>query len=302
MARILITGGDGFVGSRCVDALCHAGHHVIIARHQSKHKSDDKPLTEQVCFDIFKPDMIREAIKTSKPDVLLHMAWDVTPGQFVTADSNVEWQNASCHLIKECIQAGCSKIVTAGSSAEYLWNDETMKEGINEVSNGSLYGASKLAFFLCCKALCDKYQASYTHGRIFYTYGPGEHPMRIFPYVINQLIHHEKAFVSHGMQIRDYLYVDDVAAAFTTLVESKSLGAVNISSGIGVTLKECFLMMEELTGENNSTCFGAVSANANEPGVIVGNNQLLTSSTSWRPRYELKEGLRQTIAWWKARA
>ena len=68
------------------------------------------------------------------------------------------------------------------------------------------------------------------HG-IFFLYGPHEPPGRLIPSVIQALLKGEFARCSHGRQIRDFLYVEDVAEAFVALLDSDITGPVNIASG-----------------------------------------------------------------------
>ncbi|WP_421021629.1 NAD-dependent epimerase/dehydratase family protein, partial [Klebsiella pneumoniae] len=73
---------------------------------------------------------------------------------------------------------------------------------------------------------------SATWARLFFMYGPGEHPNRVTSSVILSLLQGKSAQCSHGMQIRDFLHVADVASALVTLLDSDVTGPVNIGSGV----------------------------------------------------------------------
>ena len=87
-------------------------------------------------------------------------------------------------------------------------------------------------------AFCQQVELSSAWGRIFFLYAPHEYPQRLVSSVIRSLLKGEVARCSHGNQIRDFLYVQDVADGFIALLDSQVNGAVNIASGSPIALKE----------------------------------------------------------------
>jgi nucleoside-diphosphate-sugar epimerase len=136
-------------------------------------------------------------------------------------------------------------------------------------------------------------------GRIFFLYGPYEHPARLVASVISSLLNNELACCSHGNQIRDFLYVQDVAEAFVALLESNVSGPINIGSGHPVALKDIIRKIAKKVNLQDLVQLGALPTSANEPPLVVADTRRLTKEVNWVPKYDLDQGLEETISWWK---
>jgi nucleoside-diphosphate-sugar epimerase len=147
-------------------------------------------------------------------------------------------------------------------------------------------------------AFCKQTGLSYAWGRIFFLYGPHEHPDRLVSSVIRSLLQGEPARCSHGNQIRDFLHVEDVAHAFVTLLDSDMEGAVNIGRGTSATIREVVEIIGDQLHGKQLIQLGALPAPPNDPPVLIADTHRL-NSLGWRPKYDLESGLEQTIAWWK---
>jgi nucleoside-diphosphate-sugar epimerase len=136
-------------------------------------------------------------------------------------------------------------------------------------------------------------------GRVFHNYGPHEYPVRLIPSVIRSLLKGEPARCTHGSQIRDFLYVQDVADAFVALLESNVAGPVNIASGEPVTIKFVIDEISRQIGRPDLIEFGAVNPPVHEPQVLFGDIQRLSNEVGWKPGYSLECGIQHTVNWWR---
>jgi nucleoside-diphosphate-sugar epimerase len=134
--------------------------------------------------------------------------------------------------------------------------------------------------------------------RVFFLYGPGEHPQRLVASVVRALLRGEPAPCSHGRQVRDYLHVQDVANGLVAVLDSGLRGDVNVSSGQAVTLREMVETAARLVGRPDLLRLGAVPARANDAPLVVGA-AARAAALGWRPCHDLESGLRHTIAWWR---
>jgi nucleoside-diphosphate-sugar epimerase len=134
---------------------------------------------------------------------------------------------------------------------------------------------------------------------VFFVYGPGEDPGRLLPSVIRNLLVNKAAPCSHGGQVRDFLYVEDVASAFVSLLGSPVEGPVNISSGRGVTLREMVLAAADSLDRRENVTFGALLAPPGEPPRIIGENRRLVEAVGWEPSCDLATGIARTVRYWK---
>jgi nucleoside-diphosphate-sugar epimerase len=161
------------------------------------------------------------------------------------------------------------------------------------------YGICKKSMQEMLEAFCLQVGLSGAWGRIFFLYGPFEHPGRLVASVTNSLLQGEPARCSHGNQIRDLLHVQDVAGAFAALADSNVQGPVNIASGQPVVLKEVVYKIAEMLHWPNLVELGAVPSPSGDPPLLVADTRLLRQEVGWTPQYDLDSGLEQTVRWWQ---
>jgi nucleoside-diphosphate-sugar epimerase len=232
-----------------------------------------------------------------RPTHLLHFAWYVEPGAYWTSPQNTRWLNASLKLLRQFREQGGRRAVMAGTCAEYDWDFELCIEALTPLRPATPYGRCKNALR---EALCAGGNGiGAAWGRIFYVYGPGEHPARLVPSVIRALSLGEAARCTHGRQVRDFLHSSDVASGFVALLDSEVEGPVNIASGQPVTIREVVLAAAECLGATDRVEFGALAAPANEPPALVADVRRLTEEVGWRPAISLADGMGQVVRAWQ---
>jgi nucleoside-diphosphate-sugar epimerase len=135
--------------------------------------------------------------------------------------------------------------------------------------------------------------------RIFFIYGPHEHPDRLVAAVVRSLLAGEPARTSHGRQVRDYLFVEDVADALVRLLESDVTGPINIASGQAITLRDIIFQIGRQTGRSDLIQLGAIPQATTDAPIVVADTSRLTAELDWQPRWDLAQGIEKTIAWWR---
>jgi len=233
------------------------------------------------------------------PSHLLHLAWYVEAGKFYNSSKNYRWVQASLDLLLNFLEYGGKRVAVAGSCAEYDWKYSYCIEGLTPMKQNTVYGACKYALQEMFSKLIEKRELSGVWGRIFFLYGPYEHPARLVSSVIRSLLMNRPADCSHGNQMRDFLYVKDVADAFVTLLESNVTGPVNIVSGKPRPLKEIILKIAEKLKRPDLIRLGALEAPADDPDLLAGDTTRLFKEVGWQPKYSLDQGLDETINWWE---
>jgi len=297
MRKVLITGANGFIGCHCLSSLSTKGYEI----HTASRKTLDYELPNlhwhQV--DLLDAERVSALINQVRPTHLLHLAWFTVPGEYWASLENLRWIRASIDLLETFAKSGGERAVVAGSCAEYDWRYGYCSEEITPLMPTTLYGASKHALRCILDAFARETGINAAWGRIFFLYGPHEHPARLVSSVIRSLLKGEVAQCSHGNQIRDFLYVDDVAEALVALLESDVTGPVNIGSGLPVTIREIVTRIGEKIGRTDLLEFGTLPSPANDPPLLIANVTRLTEEVGWNPRIDLDVGLEQTIEWWK---
>jgi nucleoside-diphosphate-sugar epimerase len=207
---------------------------------------------------------------------------------------------ASLDLFEAFASRGGKRVVAAGSCAEYEWgSDEPCSEATTPLNPATLYGACKHGLRIMLEAYAAQMGLSTAWGRIFFLYGPREYETRLVASVIRSLLRNESARCSHGRQVRDLLYVEDVADAFVHLLDSDVTGAINIASGTPIELKDVINEIGEKLNRPDLIELNAVTAPANEPRQLVADVTRLSEELGWRPKHDLHDGLNKTIVWWQ---
>ncbi len=137
-------------------------------------------------------------------------------------------------------------------------------------------------------------------GRIFFQFGPREDPRRLVSSVIVDLLSGREAACTPGTQVRSFLHVDDVGAAFAALLGAEVEGAVNVGSGERITIAEVLGRIAERIGRRDLIKLGARPMPASEPPLLVPDIGRLRAEVGFEPRWTLDAGLDDTIRWWRA--
>ena len=235
-----------------------------------------------------------------QPSHLLHLAWQVVPGKWAanTSTESLVWVQGSLEILRQFSEAGGIRVVMAGSCTEYDWNLGYCSELSTPRNPHSFYGVCKNALQAVAEAYANRAGVSSAWSRVFFLYGPHEHPARLVSSVILSLIRSEQARCSHGNQIRDYLHVEDVADALVALLSSDVRGPVNIASGRPVTVRNIVRKIAERLGRSDMVKFGAIPVSEGEYPFVIGDVRRINREVGWEPRYDLDTGLEQTISWW----
>ena len=297
MKKVLITGASGFIGRHCLPILLAHNYEVHAVYSTTIGETLDGVYWHQT--NLLDQKQITDLINRIQPSHLLHFAWYATPGKYWTSADNFRWVQASLTLLQAFADKGGKRVVMAGTGAEYDWNYGYCSEQVTPLSPSSIYGICKHSLQAMLEAYSHQFNLSSAWGRIFFPYGPYEHPVKLVSSVIRALLQGKPAACTSGEQIRDFLYVYDIADAFIALLESEVSGPVNIASGCPVAVKTIILKIAEQLNQRDLVQLGALPLSTHEPPLIVADITRLTQELKWQPKYNLDDGLEQTINYWK---
>jgi len=300
MKKILLTGAGGFIGQHTIPFLLKKGYEVhavdIVKKPSQIIKS--KKLFWHEC-DVLDLSAQKRLCAEINATHLLHFAWYAVPGKYWTSLENLAWVKASLDLLINFKKQEGKRAVLAGTCAEYDWDYGYCSEEITPIRPQMLYGTCKNSLQQILSQFSKQAGINSAWGRIFFVYGPYEHPSRFIPYVICSLLQDKPAQCKHGNQIRDFLHVQDVASAFVSLLESNVTGPVNIASGTPIALKDAVNTIADKLNKRDLVRFRESPSPLKEPRLLVAEVKRLNSEVSWKPSYDLERGLEQTIDWWK---
>lgn len=295
MKKILITGGAGFIGVPLTHLLIAEGYEVHMLINSTE--MPQSPLIFQHKISMFDDFTLESFLEEHRFEHLIHLAW-YTGNGCQSSNVNLDWVSASIRLLQAFQRHGGKNFLGAGSMSEYDFSYGYLTEDVTPLLPTTLYGMCKASFYHMSRLYCEQNGIKFQWARIFNVYGPNEKTSRLMPSATISMLKGENVRVSDCVKFQDYLYVNDTASAIAALFKSNVQGAVNISSGVPVQLRFIVELIADLTQFSGQILWGVIPRTFDDP-VVIGNNTRLSQEVGFVPQFTLKDGLTQTIEFWK---
>lgn len=302
--RILITGGLGFLGRNLAGHFVKKGHEVIVLSRSDRNLHEvtfSKDLKDLVFGDAEDEDLLKKVSKGC--DQIIHCAALVGAEYYsnepvTTMRTEVRTLHSVCSA---ALENKIKKVLYPSSSAVYgggLKVDESFSESstLNLVSS---YAIVKRHNELLLRSYKEQYGLSSAALRIFNVYGPGQDDRLVIPRFINKALRNENITINgDGSQVRDFVYIDDVVAAFDLCSKDEvGEGIYNIGTGQGTSISD---IAKRVIGETDSS-----SSIVNQPvdksrlkvevDRSVGNINQLKEDLGFKVKTDLATGIQKTI-------
>ena len=303
MSTLFLTGATGFVGSQVARLAAAAGWQVLALVMPGESLRRLEGFADRLTLlegNLENLSALRPALQEGRPNVCMHLAWYVEPGKYLQAPQNLACLTAGLALLQELSLAGCRRVVGVGTCAEYDSRSGYFRED-SPVRPETLYAACKLSLNLVGQQFAALNDMRFAWGRLFYLYGPGEDRSRIVPAAMHSLLAERPFTANAGNKVCDFLHVEDVAAGLWTLAEANAEGVFNVCSGEPVSIRTLLETIGEIMDRGALIRFGEPRPDVRDPPFLCGDNSRLRS-LGWQPRYRLRAGLEQTLAWWREAA
>jgi nucleoside-diphosphate-sugar epimerase len=295
LPRIFVTGAGGFVGAEVVREALKAGHHVIaLVRSPNPQRLTGLNVDIRIA-DLSDTVAIAAILEETRPDVVIHSAWEGVGGPNRAGDVQLDNITTSVALADAAIVAGVDKFVGVGSQAEYGRFDRRIFE--TDLPNPSmLYGAAKLAAMHLIRQRMEAAGRDFAWMRIFSTYGPGDNPNWLIPSALAQLQAGIAPKLTAGTQTWDYLHVTDIACGIlAAAVSRQATGIFNLSSGISTPVRTIIEYLRDLVAPGLELTFGEIPFGPAQIMCLEGDNTRLKVATGWSPQIIIFDGLRDMV-------
>lgn len=297
MKKILVTGASGFVGNHTLPLLLARGYEVHAVTSGLVKESHDQLIWHHC--NLLDVTSIEKLCHEVQGDALLHLAWITDPANYWESPANYRWLQSTIQLFDSFVSNGGTRIICTGTCAEYDWRYGTCTENQTPCLASSAYASCKLALSSILESFSKNQGVSSAWGRIFFLFGENEHPQRLVPYIINNLLHNEPVVCKNGHLLRDFLYVGDVAGALVSLLSSDTQGVVNIASGQALKISELAITLADKLDRRSLIHDNENAQNSDDAPLVVASTDRLLQEVKWSPTLSLDQSLDLSIEWWK---
>ena len=298
MKKIIISGGAGFIGSHVVELLLKSNNQVVVMDNLKSGKLSNLPNDSRITFykvDILK-DNLEYIFEKEKPDYCIHLAAQTSVNNseidpMYDAQMNII---SSINLLNLCKKYKIKKFITASSAAVYGIPEDLPISENQSTKPISFYGISKLTM----EKYIQHFQIPYVIFRFSNVYGPRQSSSKesgVIAIFHNAMLNNKQIEIfGDGNQIRDFIFVKDVANAINKALNSNiSNITCNFSSNTGITINQLFTLMKEMYNYKYNPIYLPPRA-GDITNSILDNSKATTNFTDLKFT-DIKEGLKNLL-------
>ena len=311
---IIVTGGAGFIGSNfifymlkehpqdrivCLDSLTYAGNLSTLAPVM------DQPNFRFVKLDICDRPGVYTLFEEEKPDVIVNFAAESHVDRSIENPEVFLQTNiiGTSVLMDACRKYGISRYHQVSTDEVYgdlpLDRPDLFFHEDTPIHTSSPYSTSKASADLLVMAYHRTYGLPVTISRCSNNYGPYQFPEKLIPLMINNSLNDKQLPVyGDGMQIRDWLYVEDHCAAIAAVLEKGTSGEVyNIGGNNERANIEIVKLILSNTGKSEDLIVHVKDRPGHDRRYAIDNHKI-TTELGWSPKYTFQTGMASTIEWY----
>jgi UDP-glucose 4-epimerase len=302
--KILVTGGAGFIGSNVADAFIAAGHQVAIVDNLTTGKKENlNPKAEFFPVDI-RDARLAEVVNEFAPDVIAHLAAQIDVRKSVSDPVyNAEVNElGTLNLLGAAVQSKVGKIIFS-STGGAIYGEVTAKAGADENHPQepiSPYAITKRSVEMYLYAYWKLYGLKSTVLRYGNVYGPRQDPLGeagVIAIFCGKMRNGEAPTIyGDGKQLRDYVYVADVAQANLLALTKAEGEIINIGVGEGTSVNQLFSILSEILKFKPKAVYAPPRAGELFRSVL--NCGKAKKDLGWQAKIGIKAGLEKTINWY----
>jgi NAD dependent epimerase/dehydratase len=305
--RVLVTGGEGFIGSHLVESLLDRGASVRVLVHYNPFGrvgwlDDRRDDVDLVAGDVRDADRILQAM--AGVDTVFHLAALIgIPYSYEAPESYVQTNvMGTFNICNAARRSEVGRLVQTSTSEVYGTARQVPIPESHPLQPQSPYSASKIGADMLALSFHHSFGIPVSVVRPFNTYGPRQSTRAIISTILSQLLAgSDELRVGALFPTRDFNFVSDTVRGFLAVAESeRSVGhVVNVGSGHETSIRDLVALAIEVTGRDARvvTDEARVRPTGSEVERLVCDNTRAREWTGWHPEVGLEEGLRRTADW-----
>jgi len=311
MPKYLITGVAGFIGSNLAHTLINRGEEVRgIDNFSHGRRENLAGILDK--FDFCEADICDlEAVRSACTgvDFILHQGAIGSVPRSVDDPLSTNRSNVggTLNVLHAAREAGIKRVVYASSSSIYGNSPVLPKRETMPPEPISPYAVSKYAGELYAQSFYKVFGLETVSLRYFNVFGPRQHPSSLYaaviPKFISQMLNGEQPTIfGDGTQTRDFTYIDNVVSANLLACHAPAANVCgrtfNIAVGTSFSLNQLYSQLQEITGFDQPPCYGR--KRAGDVHASLAEITAAQEAFAYKPRVQFKEGLQQTVEWYRA--
>jgi len=308
MAKILVTGGAGFIGSHLVDKLIEIGHRVVVIDNLSTGKKENlNPKAKFYKIDICSP-KISEIFKKEKPEFVFHLAAQINvrksvENPFFDAKINIL---GSLNILENCREFKVKKVIFSSTGGAIYGQVKKIPTPETYLENPiSPYGISKLTIEKYLNFYKENFALNFISLRFSNVYGPRQDSKGeagVVAIFIDRLLRKKiPTIFGNGNQTRDFVFVEDVISACLKSIDYKGKESFfNIATGIETSVNALYRKIAKILKVDTKPKYVP-----EKPGDLKRSCLDISKAKrelNWRPNYNLEEGIIKTANWFKKKS
>jgi NAD dependent epimerase/dehydratase len=305
----LVTGADGFIGSHLTELLLQKGFKVKALSYYNSYNSwgwleaiPENSNLEIVTGDVRDPHFCKEMVRGV--DIIFHLAALIAiPYSYQAPDSYIDTNiKGTLNICQAAKELGGIRVLNTSTSEVYGTAQYVPIDEQHQRQPQSPYSASKIGADALAMSFYNAFDLPVTIVRPFNTYGPRQSARALIPSIIIQMISNYKEIKLGDLRpTRDFNYVKDIAKGFLAIAEcNDAIGKeINIASNTESSIDDIIKVIKATLGSDVKiiTDEQRLRPEKSEVFRLWGDNTLIKSLTGWEPKYNLMEGLKETIDW-----
>ena len=307
--KILVTGADGFIGSHLTEILLSKGSTVRALAYYNSFNNwgwlEDIPANDRlevVTGDVRDPHFCKEIAKDV--DIIFHLAALIAiPYSYVAPNSYVDTNvKGTLNICQAARENGNIRVIHTSTSEVYGTAQYVPIDEKHPKQPQSPYSASKIGADMIAMSFYNAFRLPVTIARPFNTYGPRQSARAIIPTIITQIASGIKEIKLGALTpTRDFNFVKDTCRGFLSLLENdETIGKeINIASNFEISIANTLDLIKEIMNSDVSFVTDVLRIRPKDSEVyrLWGDNSLIRELTGFSPKYNIEEGLRETINW-----
>ena len=294
----LVTGANGFVGSRLVEKIAENGDCYVIAIVRNlQTKITEKRNIEYIVCEMEQYRELHNYIGNRCIDFFIHLAWDGSAGE-KRSDFQIQMKNVQCSLnaYEEAKKIGCRRFLCAGTISENIVGQVSK---IKNISQNLIYAQAKKTLREFLTILSKNSNVEMVWMQFSNIYGANNTSGNLIAYTMDKLLNNEEPEYGSASEPYNFIYIDDLVDAIVALTGIQNSDSHYFIGGNEILqLKTYLYMISEIMGMNQTIGIGKRADDGIEYKESWFDISKLKKDTGFQPRYSFESGIKEILKGW----